>query len=61
MDAFLIASDNSKYQIWIDDEGSLYSTPYTGSHPFWFNPHSESYLWELQLDEDGTLITVKIS
>jgi hypothetical protein len=61
MDAYLIASDNSKYQIWIDDEGNLYSTAYTGSYPFWFNPQSENYLWQLQLDETGTLITVKIS
>jgi hypothetical protein len=60
MDAYLIASDGSKYQVWVDDEGSFFSVPYTGSYPFWFNPYSENFLWQIQLDEDGTMITVKV-
>jgi hypothetical protein len=57
---YLTSPNGTKFQIGVNDDGSLYSYNYDGVYSQWFNPiSSNGGKWEIHIDDDGSVNTVK--
>jgi hypothetical protein len=57
---YITSPNGTKFQIGVNDDGSLYSYTYDGVYSDWFNPFSpDGGKWVINIDDDGSLNTVK--
>lgn len=58
---YLVSPSGFKFQLGVNDDGTLYSQDYTGSYSQWFNPIStDGSKWNILIDDDGSVNTMKV-
>lgn len=58
---YLVSPGGFRFQMGVNDDGTLFSYDWDGVYPSWFNPNSpDGNKWNLYVEDDGAVNTVKV-